>query len=227
MTADATSPSDWVSHPPRVDGALARLEADGQVLRGSFNPGSAGDEWCDRALLARIHRLTLGRLRKEIEAVAPAELVRFLLHWQHVHPGYAAPRPRRRARGDSPARGDRASRPGLGTRCAAGAHRRLRSHGPRRPLPRRRSRLGPAAPRVSPRWTSRPSRHGNGDGPRRHAPRRSRSCCARTWTCLLEPARRDSVRRSLRDRFASVRLPLRARRLVPRRHRPRNSPAAE
>ncbi|MET0151254.1 MAG: DEAD/DEAH box helicase [Candidatus Binatia bacterium] len=71
----------------RVDAALARLEADGQVMQGSFNPGSSGGDWCDRALLARIHRMTLGRLRREIEAVSPAELVRFLLHWQHVHPG--------------------------------------------------------------------------------------------------------------------------------------------
>jgi len=73
--------------PAFVEGALARLEAEGQVLRGTFNAGSTGDDWCDRALLARIHRLTLGRLRREIEAVPPAELVRFLLHWQHVHPG--------------------------------------------------------------------------------------------------------------------------------------------
>jgi ATP-dependent Lhr-like helicase len=71
----------------RIDAALARLEADGQVLQGSFNPGTSGGDWCDRALLARIHRMTLGRLRREIEAVSPAELVRFLLQWQHVHPG--------------------------------------------------------------------------------------------------------------------------------------------
>jgi ATP-dependent Lhr-like helicase len=71
----------------RVESALVRLEADGQVMQGSFSPGSSGGDWCDRGLLARIHRMTLGRLRKEIEAVSPADLVRFLLHWQHVHPG--------------------------------------------------------------------------------------------------------------------------------------------
>jgi ATP-dependent Lhr-like helicase len=71
----------------RVDSALARLEADGEVLQGSFSPGAADVEWCERALLARIHRLTLGKLRKEIEAVPPAQLVRFLLSWQHVEPG--------------------------------------------------------------------------------------------------------------------------------------------
>ena len=73
--------------PPRLEASLARLEADGQVLSGTFTPGSSGGEWCERALLARIHRLTLGRLRKEIEAVSPADFVRFLLHWQHLQPG--------------------------------------------------------------------------------------------------------------------------------------------
>jgi ATP-dependent Lhr-like helicase len=74
----------------RLESALARLESDGQAMRGTFTPGESvepREEWCDRALLARIHRMTLGRLRKEIEAVSPAELMRFLLHWQHLEPG--------------------------------------------------------------------------------------------------------------------------------------------
>jgi len=41
-------------------------------------------EWCDRRLLARIHRYTLNRLRAEIEPVSAAEFMRFLLHWQRV-----------------------------------------------------------------------------------------------------------------------------------------------
>jgi ATP-dependent Lhr-like helicase len=49
--------------------ALLTLESDGIVLRGSFTPGSSDEEWCDRRLLARIHRLTLNRLRAEIEPV--------------------------------------------------------------------------------------------------------------------------------------------------------------
>ncbi len=44
-------------------------------------------EWCHRRLLARIHRLTIGRLRKEVEPVTAAEFMRFLLQWQHVAPG--------------------------------------------------------------------------------------------------------------------------------------------
>ena len=71
-----------------VDIALAQLEADGCILRGRFTGASGGAvEWCERGLLSRIHRLTLGRLRREIEAVSPADFVRFLLAWQHLQPG--------------------------------------------------------------------------------------------------------------------------------------------
>ncbi len=73
---------------PLVLAALHRLESQGAVLRGSFLPGGApGADWCDRALLARIHRRTLGRLRREIEPVSGADLLRFLLRWQHAVPG--------------------------------------------------------------------------------------------------------------------------------------------
>jgi ATP-dependent Lhr-like helicase len=49
--------------------------------------GPGDVEWCERGLLARIHRMTLGRLRQEIEPVAAADFIRFLLRWQHVAPG--------------------------------------------------------------------------------------------------------------------------------------------
>ena len=67
-----------------ADAALLILEADGVVLRGRFSRGEAELEWCDRALLARIHRYTLNRLRAEIEPVSPADFMRFLFRWQHV-----------------------------------------------------------------------------------------------------------------------------------------------
>ena len=66
-----------------IDAALLTLEAEGAVLRGAFTAGGAS-EWCDRRLLARIHRYTLNRLRAEIEPVAPADFMRFLFAWQHV-----------------------------------------------------------------------------------------------------------------------------------------------
>ncbi|HEX6317673.1 MAG TPA: DEAD/DEAH box helicase [Burkholderiales bacterium] len=68
------------------DANLLELERQGRILRGRFtNSGSDPElEWCDRRLLARIHRYTLNRLRAEIEPVSAADFMRFLLHWQHV-----------------------------------------------------------------------------------------------------------------------------------------------
>ncbi|HVT14823.1 MAG TPA: DEAD/DEAH box helicase [Thermoanaerobaculia bacterium] len=108
--------------PAAVEAALAALEAEGFVLRGRFTPGpravredpgapgapevSAGikpvaaatpgqpvEEWCERRLLARIHRYTLDRLRREIEPVSPADFLRFLLAWQRVAVESAEARP--------------------------------------------------------------------------------------------------------------------------------------
>ena len=69
-----------------VEIALARIEGEGQALRGNFSAG-AEQEWCNRRVLARIHRLTLGRLRREIEPVSTADFLRFLARWQHVARG--------------------------------------------------------------------------------------------------------------------------------------------
>ena len=66
-----------------VDIALASLEATGNILRGRFNPGTQQEEFCDRRVLARIHRTTIGRLRREIEPVPAATFMRFLFRWQH------------------------------------------------------------------------------------------------------------------------------------------------
>ncbi|MEZ5396623.1 MAG: hypothetical protein R2724_28065 [Bryobacterales bacterium] len=73
--------------PVDVEIALAGLEGEGQILRGSFNPGATETEWCNRRILARIHRATLSRLRREIEPVSSADLYRFFCRWQHVSPG--------------------------------------------------------------------------------------------------------------------------------------------
>jgi len=69
-----------------VDFALGALEHEGFVLRGQFTPGLAELEWCERRLLARIHRYTLDRLRQEIEPVSAADFMRFLLRWQRLTP---------------------------------------------------------------------------------------------------------------------------------------------
>jgi ATP-dependent Lhr-like helicase len=73
--------------------ALLRLEHEGFVFRGRFTPGSEGEEWCARRLLARIHRATLDRLRREIEPVSAADFMRFLLSWQRVTPADRASGP--------------------------------------------------------------------------------------------------------------------------------------
>ena len=71
-----------------LEKTLLRLEASGVVLRGKFTgPGSDETEWCERRLLARIHRLTLGQLRKEIQSVTPAQFMNWQLRWHHVATG--------------------------------------------------------------------------------------------------------------------------------------------
>ena len=66
--------------------AIARLEVEGLVLRGHFRPGATEEEYCDRRILARIHRATINGLRREVVPAPPASLVRFLFQWQHVSP---------------------------------------------------------------------------------------------------------------------------------------------
>ncbi len=70
-----------------VEKCFLRQEAAGTILRGQFTDSSHGAiEWCDRRLLARIHRLTLGSLRKQIQPVTAAQFMRWLLRWQHLTP---------------------------------------------------------------------------------------------------------------------------------------------
>jgi len=100
-----------------IEKALLRVEASGAILRGKFRPdhsraslgadgrgrpslhetGADGPgrlslhepetEWCERRLLARIHRLTVATLRKQIAPVTAAQFMNWLLRWQHVAPG--------------------------------------------------------------------------------------------------------------------------------------------
>jgi ATP-dependent Lhr-like helicase len=67
-----------------IDAALLQLESEGFVLRGQFTEQTIGTEWCERRLLARIHRYTIRTLRAEIEPVAAADFLRFLLDWQGI-----------------------------------------------------------------------------------------------------------------------------------------------
>jgi len=66
-----------------VQVALLQLEADGSAMRGAFTaPGV--DEWCDRRLLARMHRATRDKLRADFQPVAPAQFMRFLFRWHQL-----------------------------------------------------------------------------------------------------------------------------------------------
>jgi ATP-dependent Lhr-like helicase len=70
-----------------IETALLALEAEGSAMRGRFARADGEPiEWCERRLLARIHRLTVNRLRQEVEPVASADFLRFLFEWQRVAP---------------------------------------------------------------------------------------------------------------------------------------------
>jgi ATP-dependent Lhr-like helicase len=78
-----------------IEKALLRMEASGAILRGQFRPADSRPatssatetEWCERRLLARIHRLTVATLRKQIAPVTAAQFMNWLLRWQHLAPG--------------------------------------------------------------------------------------------------------------------------------------------
>ncbi|MGA2459734.1 MAG: DEAD/DEAH box helicase, partial [Terriglobales bacterium] len=81
----------------KIEKALLRMEASGAILRGKFRPADPRPatsishepetEWCERRLLARIHRLTVATLRKQIAPVTASQFMNWLLRWQHVAPG--------------------------------------------------------------------------------------------------------------------------------------------
>ncbi len=90
VTADAVASAMGLP-VAEIETALLALEREGFVLRGHFSGTTETEdslEWCDRRLLARIHRATLDRLRQEIEPVTAAEYMRFLFAWQHADPDY-------------------------------------------------------------------------------------------------------------------------------------------
>ena len=71
-----------------VGQALAELEDAGLAMQGRYSPDlpAGAIEWCNRRVLARIHRLTLRRLRRDVRPVSTSTLVRFFLRWQHMLP---------------------------------------------------------------------------------------------------------------------------------------------
>ena len=77
--------------PPRVFQCMVALELQGSILRGVFEGSAVPEddtaiEWCERRILQRIHKRTLGGLRKQIEPVTPAVFLQWMLGWQHLAP---------------------------------------------------------------------------------------------------------------------------------------------
>jgi ATP-dependent Lhr-like helicase len=77
--------------PAAIFQAFLAMEMQGLLLRGAFERPAPENsdydiEWCERRILQRIHRLTVGTLRKQIAPVTPAVFMRWLLGWQHLAP---------------------------------------------------------------------------------------------------------------------------------------------
>jgi ATP-dependent Lhr-like helicase len=64
---------------------LMALEHEGAIMRTRLDGQTA---WCERRLLARIHRYTIDKLRQDIEPVSASAFLQFLACWQHVDEGY-------------------------------------------------------------------------------------------------------------------------------------------
>jgi ATP-dependent Lhr-like helicase len=79
-------------HPRSIHQALLAMEMQGLAMRGVFEHAAPADdepyaiEWCERRILHRIHKLTLGTLRKQVEPVTAAVFMRWLMDWHHLAP---------------------------------------------------------------------------------------------------------------------------------------------
>ncbi len=69
--------------PSEIRRHLAALEAKGAVFRGRF-VSADNDSWCDRYNLERIHRLTLEKVRAEVEPCEDHEYAALVLRWHHI-----------------------------------------------------------------------------------------------------------------------------------------------
>ncbi|MGB0613470.1 MAG: Lhr family helicase, partial [Miltoncostaeaceae bacterium] len=73
--------------PGLVEQTLGLMEAEGGLVRGQMRPGGSGEEWCDPEVLRRLRRMSVARLRREVEPTDPEVLARFLPRWQRIdHP---------------------------------------------------------------------------------------------------------------------------------------------
>ncbi len=76
--------------PTLIYQSFVCMEVQGLLMRGSYEKPATTEEcdieWCERRILQRIHRLTVGVRRKQVEPVTPAAYMRWVLSWQHLAP---------------------------------------------------------------------------------------------------------------------------------------------
>ena len=225
-SARRRSPS-WPTAPPsRAPSSAPRSPAwktKAASSSAATSESAADEEWCDRRLLARIHRYTLDRLRSEIEPVSAQDLMRFLLRWQHLAPGTQLEGKRGLLEAVTQLQGydipavawERHILPArvaaykglwLDELCIAGDVAWARLAGRRTDNGRAASALPSATPRLS------------GSGPRGDLP----------WLVRRNPRNSGSPRRRrpIQGRRRDLRPALRQRRALLRRHRRRHPPPA-
>jgi ATP-dependent helicase Lhr and Lhr-like helicase len=86
ITESAAVAADYGLSTSSVEMGLLKLESEGFALQGKWTGGDAV-QWCERRLLARIHRLTLEGARKRVQPVAPEVFWRFLSEYHHLQAG--------------------------------------------------------------------------------------------------------------------------------------------
>ena len=226
-----------------MEAALLRLEAEGQILRGRFTASAASHgseiEWCNRRVLARIHRLTLGPAAPRDRAGERPRLHAVPVSLAALEAGHAASRTRRRASHHQAAAGIRNLRGGVGRRCAAPANRKVRARAARSAVPFGRGRLGPV---VAASGVRRSGARKERDSARRVRPTRSapvalflredaRGCSRRAASRVARvgaTARRSIAAAGIvRRRSPGARVAEPSRRVVSRRRRQGHAPADE
>ncbi len=63
---------------------LMSLHREKEVVRGQLLVGESGEQWCDRHNFAELYRRAISLRRRDAQAVARPQWLRFLLRWHHI-----------------------------------------------------------------------------------------------------------------------------------------------
>ena len=69
-----------------IETHLSSLVDGGVAAKGVYIADKPRPQFVNKVNLEEIHRLTMGYLKRELEACAPYEVVDFMTRWQHLHP---------------------------------------------------------------------------------------------------------------------------------------------